>query len=193
MSDDSGKREQRRSRRWLQISLRTLFVIVTLAAIGAGAWRWYTEPFRRQRQAMASIEKAGGSYETVDAGPMWLRRLLAEEKLQDVVRVDVADCHEPADYLDHVSALPRLEKLVVRGPVFSDEHLRRLHGLISLRTLVLDCTRISNYGSALRIPVKDWNDLRGQMRYHTRVTTDGIEELRQALPDCEVSGIVLMY
>jgi hypothetical protein len=108
----------------LQLSLRTLLIIMALAAIGAGAVRWYTEPFRRQRQAVAAIEKAGGSYESVAASRTWLRRLFGEDSFQNIVLVNVADCDDPSAFVDHLTELAALEILLVGGPEFKDEHLR---------------------------------------------------------------------
>ena len=112
---------------------------------------------------------------------------------QNIVLVDVADCHNATAYLEHVATLPAVETLVVRGPEFTDEHLRRLHRLATLRRFVLDSTRIPNHSNVLRIPLKDLNDLGSDMRYHTSVTAAGIDELRRALPNCDVSGIVLAH
>jgi hypothetical protein len=47
-----------------------------------------------------------------------------------------------------VAALTDLETLVVGGPQFGDEELRRLHGLRSLRGLVLDSTEVTDAGLA---------------------------------------------
>ena len=113
----------------MQISLRTLLVIVTIVAIVAGAWRWYEEPFRRQRQAMRIIEQVGGSYKTVAAAPAWLRGLLGEGRFQNIILVNVADCDSPDAYLDLVVSLPALETLVVGGTAFEDRHLKTTSGL----------------------------------------------------------------
>ncbi len=153
---DTGRK---RWRRWLQISLRTLLLLIALVAVAALAASWYEAPFRRQREAMAAIEQAGGSYQAVAAGPAWLRRLFGEESFRNVTLVNVADSDDPASYVDHIARLPALETLVVGGPGFTDEHVRRLHGLATLSGLVLDCTE---------------------------VTDDGIAALRQALGDVEV-------
>jgi hypothetical protein len=134
----------KRRRRWYQFGLGSLLAFVTLAAVGAGAWRIFVEPYRRQRAVMAVIEKLGGRYQTVEADA-WLRRLL-DSDLQNVTLVDLADCDEPAEYLDYIVDLPRLSTLVVGGPAFADEHLDRLGRLGSLRLLVLDGARVTDAG-----------------------------------------------
>ncbi len=148
---------RRARRRWYQFGLSTLLGLVTLAAVGAWAWDRYLEPYRRQRQAKAVIEKLGGRCQTVQADD-WLQRLLGQD-LQNVTLVDVGGCDDPAAYLDHVAALPALETLAVGGSAFSDEHLARLCRAGSLRGLVLD---------------------------GTSVTADGLESLRAALPQLDV-------
>ncbi len=148
-----------RRRRWLQISLRTLLLAIALVAVAALAASWYEAPDRRQREAMAAIEAAGGSYQAAPAGPAWLRRLFGEDSFRNVTLVKVGDCDDPAAYLDQVAGLPAIETLVVGGPAFTDEHLQRLHGLTTLTGLVLDCTE---------------------------ATGDGLAALREALPSLEI-------
>lgn len=131
-------------RRWFQFSLRTLLIFVTLAAGLAVAWRACVEPYRRQRQTMALIERLGGSYQATEPAG-WLRRL-SGDRFQKVVLVNLADCAEPDAYINAVADLPALETLVVGRPAFSDQHLRRLHGLKTLRGLVLDSTNVTKEG-----------------------------------------------
>jgi internalin A len=133
-------------RRWFQFSLRTLLIIAALAAVGALAWRSYVAPYHQQRKTMTLVEKLGGSYKTAQAGP-WLRRLYGQD-FQNVTLVNLADCDDPAAYLDQVTALPALETLVVGGPAFTDDHLRRLHKLTTLSGLILDSTNVTDSGLA---------------------------------------------
>jgi hypothetical protein len=95
---------------------------------------------------MALVEQLGGRYQTV-AAQKWLRHLFASD-FQNIAFVDLADCDEPKLFLDAITALPCLETLVVGGENFTDDHLRRLHQISSLRGLVLDSTDVS--AAALR-------------------------------------------
>jgi hypothetical protein len=135
---------RKRRRRCFQLSLRTLLAVMTLAASLGGAWRWYLESYRAQERAIAAIERAGGHVQTTVTVPRWVCRAYNEESLQNVVLVNVADCDDPAAYVDQVASLPRIETLVVDGKRFTDGPLRRLHRLVSLRGLVLDTTSISD-------------------------------------------------
>jgi hypothetical protein len=144
-------------RRWLQFSLRTLLVLTALAAGAMLAWRAYVEPYRRQRQTLALVEQLGARCQT-EIAPGWLRRILGGD-LQNIVLLDLSDCDEPDRYIEPVAALPDVHTLVVGGPAFGDEHLRRLRGLTSLRWLILDTTS---------------------------VTEERVSEIRRALPQAEV-------
>jgi Leucine Rich repeat len=139
-------------RRWPRFRLRSLLLLVAVAGGLLAAFRTWVEPYRRQHAAMATIKHLGGTFKTKEAD-IWLRRWFGAERifaydLQNVVVVDLADCDEPAGYIDHVAALPAIRTLAVGGEAFNDAHLRRLHGLKSLRYLVADCTPVSEKGWA---------------------------------------------
>jgi hypothetical protein len=128
-------------RRWFQFGLSTLLIVTALAAGGALAFRMYVEPYRRQRETMAMIAELGGSYKTAEADK-WLRRLFGEDFV-NVVSVDLAACDEPDRYIEQVASLPALETLIVGGPGFADEHMRRLQAVTTLRKVMLDCTEVT--------------------------------------------------
>jgi hypothetical protein len=154
---------KRRKRRWYQFGLLSLLVLVTLAAVGAWGWRVYLEPYRRQRATMALIERLGGSYKS-EAADVWLRRLV-DQDLQNITLVDVANWDEPGDYLDHVASLPALEALAIGGEAFGDEQLARLHGVKTLRALILDGTSVSKEGlTGLRIALPQIDTFFSQRR-----------------------------
>ena len=74
--------------------------------------------------------------------PTWIPRF--GHNLRKIVLVDVADRDDPEEYLAALAALPAFETLVVGGPQFGDQQLRRLHGRQILRSLVLDCTDVTD-------------------------------------------------
>ncbi len=127
-------RRRKRRRRLCQFRLRTLLILMALCAVGAAVWRTYLEPYRRQRQTMALIEKWHGTYKTTEAN-VWLRWVCGAD-LQNVIVVDLADCDEPAAYVDAIAAFPKLETLVVGGTAFSDEHLRPFERVATLRRVL---------------------------------------------------------
>ncbi len=119
-------------------------VLVTLAAGLLAVWRVYGEPFRRQRETMTLIEVLGGRYETEAGSPAWMRDVFGAPHFQHITFADVADCDDPSRFLGQVVSLPRLRTLVVGGRSLSDEHLRRLQVLETLRVLVLDSTSVTD-------------------------------------------------
>ncbi len=128
-------------RRWYQFRLRTLLLGVMLVALVVMAYRTYVEPYAQQRRAMEVIEKLGGAYQS--SGPTaWQRRLFGADH-QNLQLVNLADCDDPNRYLSYIAPLPAIQTLVVGGEAFTDAHLRRLSGLGTLRTLILDSTAVS--------------------------------------------------
>ena len=143
---DAPSRPTKHRRRWFQFSLRALLIVVTLVSGLLLAWRAYVEPYRRQRETMALIKELGGEYKTESDGPAWIRNWFGAENFQKIVLVDLADCNAPAKYLEQVTALPKLETLVVGGQKFTDEHLSRLKRLKTINGLVLDSTDVTDDG-----------------------------------------------
>jgi hypothetical protein len=128
-------------RRWFQFTLRGLLLLVVLVALGAYAYRSCVEPYRRQREALKVLGDLGAMMRTAPATD-WEQRLFGRN-LVHITEVHLADSDEPEKYLPHVAGLPHLELLVVGGLSFRDEHLRRLHGIASLKSLVLDSADVS--------------------------------------------------
>src|SRR5262245_15576908 len=110
--------DARRSRRWHQFRLRTIFVGMLLIGCLLVVYRAYIEPYRRQRQTMKLIKQLGGTYEST-AAESWQRWLLGSEA-QNVTVVNLADCDKVDEYLPHVIRLPRLQRLVVGGEAFTE-------------------------------------------------------------------------
>ena len=129
---DASSGPSKPRRRWLQFSLRTLLIVVTLVAGLLVAWRMYVEPYRRQRETMALIKELGGKFTTELGGPAWMRDWFGADNFQDIVLVDLADCDDPEKYLGQVASLPRLQTLAVGGLNFTDVQMDRLWRLRKL-------------------------------------------------------------
>ena len=72
--------------RWFQYSLRSLFLLTLLVAIGM-SWLTVTmQNQRKQKAAAEAIEKAGG---TVGTEPTWLGKLLRDDSLVRVIYVNL--------------------------------------------------------------------------------------------------------
>jgi hypothetical protein len=128
--------------RWFQFRLRTLLLLMFVIVLGLVAWRTFVEPYRRQAAAMVVIKHLNGRYQST-APPQWQRRIYRGD-YQRITLVDLRDCDEPDEYIGAIEGMPYLETLVVGGELFTDDHLRRLRRIKSLRNLVLDTTGVSD-------------------------------------------------
>ncbi len=132
-------------RRWFQLRLRTLLVLVTLASILIGCVSWELDQRRREKVAIAWVEKMGGSVsfeafisrgletswwkKTKDA---WLGKRVAQVDLAppffNQSQEDVSDLSPLANGLQNLEALD----LTYTGvsdltPLAGMENLQRLH------------------------------------------------------------------
>ena len=148
-----------RPRRPWQFRLKTLFVVLTLAAV---ALAWPTRLAYRQRKAIEFIRSVGGSVEyrqTDGAVAEGVRRWLGR------------------DFVDDVSTI-----FPSRAPI-SDEDLLRLKPLSSVQTLALSHTRLTSasVGELSRFHKLAWLDVR-----FTQFDEQGFADLKRALPRAKV-------
>jgi Leucine-rich repeat (LRR) protein len=134
--------------RWYQYRLRTLLILVTLAAVGMAAFKTYIEPFRAQRRAAERLAALGARIEYRPGGPAWLRAIAGEERFLDVVMVHLESCSFGDDDLAALAALPHVERLYLAQTRLSDEGLRHVAPLRRLRRMSLWNTRITDEGLA---------------------------------------------
>jgi Leucine-rich repeat (LRR) protein len=144
MSDPPEKASPPEKRRWLQYSLKSLLIAMTIAVAVFGAIRWYTAPYLLQRDAAAAFDEAGGSIETIPGDPQWLRDLWGEETVRHITKADLMDCELTEPMFRHVVGLPRVEYLTLGGLEMTDERMQRLDGLETLRLMVLDSTAVTD-------------------------------------------------
>ena len=155
----------KRRRRWLQFSLRTFFVLLTVFCVWLG---WTVHQARNQKEAVEWVREMGGSvdydFERVDEhsffaaeppGPQWLRDLLGVDFFQEVTVVRLA--YTKASDLTPLAKLTSLQALYLDRAQVSD--LTPLAKLTSLETLWLN---------------------------ETQASEEQVEELRQALPNCDI-------
>jgi hypothetical protein len=130
------------SRTWHQLSLRQLFVLVSLAAICLVVWRYST---KAQRSARA-LEQVGCRIGFEGGGGGWLEQLVGKATLLPVNAV-VGD-HTKFDDADArlVGGMSKLRILSLANTRITDEGLAELRGLNSLTTLNLERTKISDDG-----------------------------------------------
>ena len=146
-------------RKYMRISVRGLIVAVLVLGGGLG---WVVNRARVHREAVAAIERAGGSvkYEWDFAGwqfnsggePAWLKWLLKNAGPNYVAHIEVAD--------------------LTRGA--TDENVRPVAGLKSLETLILRKAKITGPGLA---PVAGLAELRKLAIYDSQIGAGGMQHL----------------
>ena len=165
-----------------QFSLRLLLVFALVVALVCSWLTVRMERGRRQRQAVAALQKRGAyvSYRPKRPGPDWLEHLVGLDFLSNVVGVGHNRFNPLSDAdMVHVKDLAALESLDLglyqretrnwrstwsvldmrKGRGITDAGLAQLRGLTNLHHLNLTCSR---------------------------VTDEGVKNLQEALPDCEI-------
>ena len=134
----------------LRLGVRGLIVVVLL--IG-GCMGWIVRSGRIQREAVAAVQRAGGSVaydyqRTVSGGkpgPRWLLDYIGIDYLDNVFSVSLSG--KATDQLMwHVGHLAHLELLSLDGSRVTDAGLVHLQGLHELRRLWLSRTKITDEG-----------------------------------------------
>lgn len=112
-------------RRWLRLSLRSFFVLITVVSMFLG---WKSNAAVQQREAVESIRKSGGGF-TYDyqhgtanlaelPGPPWLRNWIGIDFFIDVIEVDCRDTS--FDDIDAVGKLRQLQRLNLNNTQVKD-------------------------------------------------------------------------
>jgi hypothetical protein len=151
--------------RWLQFSIRTVLVIVTLLCVGLSIWVAAAE---RPRRAVAAIKELGGRLGCTDkAGSgesfpiAFLRRWLPQAYFDEVVSVELGNTQVTDAGLAHLEGVTELQLLYLGNTQITDAGLVHLEGLTELRSLGLT---------------------------YTQVTGAGLAKLRKAMPNCRIDG-----
>jgi Leucine-rich repeat (LRR) protein len=160
---------------------------MVLASIGLSWFAVKMQKARRQREAVAAIEAAGGRVWYVDGidvetpsgkmrlhenGPPWLRKILGEDFFTDVDGARI-----PNDGgMEHVKGLPELRILQLQSTEVTDAGLRHLMQVPQLDFLDLNGTLVTDAGLEYvgQLPRLRWLHLDG-----TLVTDAGLEHIKQ--------------
>src|SRR5687768_5420104 len=173
-------------RRFVQISLRTLFVLLT---IGCVALAVISKRARDQRAAVTRVLALRGfvMYDYEDAaqrasianptppGWPWLRRAIGDEYFQTVVSVKVDSTKVTNDDLRLIGKLRRLHTLSLNFTQVSGEGLAHVRNCRQLRYLGLAETKVTSEGLA---HVAEMTKLEDLILQRTPVDDRGIEHLR---------------
>ena len=159
-------------RRWFQFRLRTLLIFVLICLI---PYCWFLVRVHRQREAVAAIEKGGGSVEYGELhGPAWLRKLLGDKYFAYVVSASLAPQTTDAD-LEHLDGLTEVRGLLLTNTNITDAGLEHLKGLTQLQQLVLTDTKITDAGLK---HLKGFSQLDILCLDGTKITDAGLEHLK---------------
>jgi hypothetical protein len=137
-------------RRWVQLSLRTVLLLVTLLCVALSLW---VVPAERQRRAVAAIEPLGGSVtyapaQAADqASPItFLRRWLPMDYFHAVTLVAFSNAKDTDAGLAHLQGLTGLQAIDLSGTRVTDVGLAHLQGLTGLQALWLNGTKVTDAG-----------------------------------------------
>lgn len=168
------------ARRRFRFTLRSLLGVITALSILLGmvtaVYQWQAVKLQ-ERQARKDLHPYGGVYSTASA--LYSLRTGGQSKgwffdtfLNHVEAVDLS----PYNW----SAMERRGKTLAVG----DDALRMLHRFRELRSLDLRDTRITDEGvrHIAALNGLEQLDIRG-----TQITDHGMQELRGALPKCEIT------
>ena len=184
-------------RRWFQFSLRTLLIGVTVAACGLGWLGVRVKDARKQAAAVTAVEKLGGFVcydfqadsmgDGVSApgtpGPAWLRAILGDDFFRSVWLVTFAGTSITDAELQRLGDFEQLNWLILDGTLVSDAGLEHLKGLRQLKRLSLNNT---SFDDERLEHLKEFTQLRVLELMGTEVTGRGVDNLHQALPNCQI-------
>ncbi|MGO8689070.1 MAG: hypothetical protein ACLQLG_05510 [Thermoguttaceae bacterium] len=144
--------------RWYQYRLRSLFLLMLLAAIPLGWLAAKMKAAREQHAAVEAIVNDGGlvmydyqkdSSDTTSKppGPAWLRGLFGDDLFIHVTRVYVLWSPEITDtWLEHLKGLTQLQVLDLSGTQVTDAGLEHLKGLTHLKMLSTAGAKVTDAG-----------------------------------------------
>lgn len=182
-------------RKYLRLSLRALIVLVLL--IG-GSLGWVVHSARVQREAVAAIQKLGGTvtydWERKDGrsvpngkpwAPKWLVDRIGIDYFGHITQVRMVATPELSDAeLTHISHLSQLEELDLHRSPITDARLAYVEGLPDLQSLTLFHTDIGDRGL---MRLKQLPRLRTLSVENTKVTDAGADTLQRMLPNLKIS------
>ncbi|MFN0021557.1 MAG: leucine-rich repeat domain-containing protein [Pirellulaceae bacterium] len=105
------------SRRFFQISIRTLFIVTTLVAIGLAYFNRIRQRVEEQKAATARIAALGGKATVKPMSYVWpsFRKAVGEEYFKEVVAVDLENTLVTDADLEVVGRLRDMKSLVLSG------------------------------------------------------------------------------
>ena len=162
-------------RRWLQVSLRTMLLLVTLLCVALATW---VVPLERRRRAVEAIKALGGTVIFVsetrnESFPMGLLlQRLPDAYVEEVGYVLLSDTEITDSGLANVQGLTGLLGLSLDNTQVTDAGLAHLQGLTALRELSINNARVTDSGLA---HLHGLTGLQQLWLYNTHVTDAGLD------------------
>jgi hypothetical protein len=181
------------ARRWFQISLRTLLLLVTLVSAAFGWLGFKFRQAKRQRDAVHAIQKLGGCATLTDAigtspGPVWLRRWMDDDFFANTTMVLWSGPQVTDDTIIHLGTMPKLAMLELDKTRVTDAGLVHLGQLRHLVTLKLSRMPITDAGL---VHLRQLTELQELTIDGTQISKQGCQQLKMRLPNTEIDSDVL--
>ena len=188
MNNAPAPQTPRRIGRWARISLRGLFILMTVVAISVGL---FIKEMRDHRAAIVAVSESHGAISTQKySGPNWLRRFVSDEKyLMNPVAVRFNSTHPLTDaqlrsLIPHLSEFDDLTYVNLYRSDVTDDGIKELLPL-SHRLEAIDIRLTSVSDSSVPV-LKRFPQLTLLRVHGSAITEQGREEIRQALPNCKL-------
>jgi len=169
----------RPTRRWLQFSMRTVLVFVSLLCVALSLW---VVPLERRRRAVAAIEALGGRVTFIDSQTAnesfpktVLRRWLPQAYFDDVENVGFVYSQVTDAGLAPLEGLTTLQSLDLGATQVTDAGLVHLQGLTGLQSLSFINTQVTDAGL---LQLQTLAGLQGLFLTSTQVTDSGLAHLK---------------
>jgi Leucine-rich repeat (LRR) protein len=208
-----------RTTRWLpRWTIRTLLVVMAVIAVPL-AWIGESVRRVRHRVAVArAFNEAGAKARHAEIErlaeeiePLWDEILIGNWRSVDAVEFSAeppSSVHD--DLFQQIRCFPNLESVWLRGQPVTDRGLESLRGMVQLGDLSIEACNISDATMQIVASLTNLSELRlravpitdsglQQIRslpkltsltvHFTRVSPAAIENLRRAMPDCEIDYI----
>ena len=182
--------------RCLRISLRTLFLLLTVTAVWLGL---HSIAAKKQQRIGAALVSSGASIayqyqfdnfddedgysRNNDATPPWLARWIGIDYCSPIVKVSSLHADNPSGIAELSARLPKLRTLAIQECGLTDNDLKAFVGLQHLRGLHLRGTHITD--GAVQF-LDDLKSLKVLNLDDTSLSPAAIDSLRAALPNTRV-------
>ena len=124
-------------RRWFRFSfsLRTLFVLVTVAAAAMGYLVWKAKVLREQSQIIVDLQslgrvpfihEIGGISPVPPPGPEIVKRFFGKYSFAQIMQIQIDDERVTDDTLAHIATLPGAFSLILNSDNITDRGLAHI-------------------------------------------------------------------